>query len=478
MLQLRSRLPVLLTLLLCTLLLLLQSPLAPFGSGLAWTDSGVYIYCAKEIMAGKIMYTALFDHKGPVIYLLNIIGLMLLRGNLTGIWLLELTAIYTSVLLFYKTARLFATRFTSLCCSIYTLIALIPLLEQGNLTEEYALPFISWAVYRFAIFFNGSRSFRFGEVSGISFCCGLTFLLRANMIAPWIGFSLVTIGLLLYQQGWRDLIRYSLWALAGLSAALLPFLIYFMFTGSLTAFWTAFWTFNQLYSAPSAAKMGTGLRGIANILGNSHLILLFICYLLYLLLCYRRLAPLKHLHLALIVSCLVTFVLCCGWSGHVFAHYAITCIPLSLFTVFLFRPGENKPYHGLILSTAILILTWPLFPGLPEAIRRAYDKKPVVQKVADIIRKHAPPGNQILILGNNCKFYFMTETHSCSRYFYQYPIADIDPSIRTVVSRDVIHNKPVLILEQATVTEPELQQCLQQFYTRHEEEGEVFYLLK
>jgi len=47
---------------------LLQSPLAPFAKSINGVDSSVFIYSAKHILDGQLIYKDIVDHKGPFLY--------------------------------------------------------------------------------------------------------------------------------------------------------------------------------------------------------------------------------------------------------------------------------------------------------------------------------------------------------------------------------------------------------------------------
>ena len=48
-------------------------------------DQSVFIYVAEGLLDGDIPYRDRWDHKGPLIYLLNVVGLLI--AGIPGIWL-------------------------------------------------------------------------------------------------------------------------------------------------------------------------------------------------------------------------------------------------------------------------------------------------------------------------------------------------------------------------------------------------------
>ena len=76
------------------------------------------------------MYRDMFDHKGPLVYM--IYEAVCLLGT-TGVWLLDLLILYLSMLILYRLARLFTDERNSLI--ITTLLgglAQLPFTDEGS----------------------------------------------------------------------------------------------------------------------------------------------------------------------------------------------------------------------------------------------------------------------------------------------------------------------------------------------------------
>ena len=68
-------------LLLISIFILLQSPLSPFAQDVTEADSAVFIYGGNRIREGQILYKDFFDHKGPFLYILEVVGLGIAGGD-------------------------------------------------------------------------------------------------------------------------------------------------------------------------------------------------------------------------------------------------------------------------------------------------------------------------------------------------------------------------------------------------------------
>ncbi len=48
-------------------------------------DSGVFLYVDGQILDGRIPYRDVWDHKGPILYYLNALGLTVANGSMMGV---------------------------------------------------------------------------------------------------------------------------------------------------------------------------------------------------------------------------------------------------------------------------------------------------------------------------------------------------------------------------------------------------------
>jgi hypothetical protein len=104
-------------------------------------DSGVFLYTGRQVLDGKIPYRDVWDHKGPFIFYLNALGLMLTNGSAWGVWTLELVWVLVSVLSLFLLLREATADIPAVIGSLIFLLGLLQALDGGNFTEEYGLLF-------------------------------------------------------------------------------------------------------------------------------------------------------------------------------------------------------------------------------------------------------------------------------------------------------------------------------------------------
>lgn len=113
--------------------------------GRAATDSGVFAGIGVHLLHGKALYRDAWDHKPPMIYLLNALALGIGDGTLNSIRTLErIGGAFLAVVAFGVIWLGFASRSIAGAATV-ALLALFyhhDVLEGGNLTEEYASVFL------------------------------------------------------------------------------------------------------------------------------------------------------------------------------------------------------------------------------------------------------------------------------------------------------------------------------------------------
>ena len=144
---------ILVALLAMAFVICMRSPLNPFAKDLVTeTDSSVFKYIGWRMANGEVPYKDIFDHKGILLYFINYLGTLLSFHR--GVWLIEYIFMFLSLGLSYKIFRKFCKPFSSLLATLLAFSPLYAYFEGGNLTEEYALPFILLSVYVFVDFFT------------------------------------------------------------------------------------------------------------------------------------------------------------------------------------------------------------------------------------------------------------------------------------------------------------------------------------
>jgi hypothetical protein len=332
------------------------------------TDSGIFLYIGEQLRNGATLYVDAWDHKGPVIFYINALGLLIGGGSRWGVWLLELVAVAGGALLGYGVMRRAFGRLPALFGSFLWLIALPSVLEGGNLTEEYGLLFQFAAVW---FFVRGEQSDARWQDLAVGLMMGLAFWMRANIIGLPAAMLLVLLWQALRQKHRRAWLRIAS-ILGGFLLVAVLIAAFFAARQALPALWDGAFYYNLVYSEDLPADRFSSI-----LTGFRRLPILLIFGVTGWLLCVAELlqsAPEKKpasLLPVLAVAAPIELVLVM-LSGRAFPHYYMSWLPVFgllsgylLWTLIrLAEPAAQKagPRAFAGVLTAGLLLTIGLIP--------------------------------------------------------------------------------------------------------------------
>lgn len=423
-------------------------------------DTGVYIYIAKEILEGRMPYRDVFDHKGPLIYLFDALGLLI--NDKFGIWLVELIFIFVTFLFAYKIARLLKCNRLSSCIVVTIgIFALLNYFQGGNLTEEYACVFITASLYYFLYFFiNGTIEKLQIALTGISFAA--VCMLRANMIACWIVmFSGVLIECVKFKRS-QFTVRLVGWFLTGALFVFVPILAWLFFNDSLKPFIEDYIIFNFIYSSSTltSSKFEAFLAFITTLpMLLSVLVLSYFC------------VKQNKQEDWLCMTALLLSVVLASMSGRQYGHYGMVFYPFIIYVISrLFNEALSSVVktsfyvkYELVLFLllccilgCIFFLTRSMFfagylNSLVNPLKNDYIER---KRISDIVKSVTEKDDKISVVGNENSLYLLSNRKSASKYSYQFPIVDAEydiwkeyfneirkSSVKVIVLMPVVDNK-------------------------------------
>lgn len=431
------------------------NPLRNFPS----LDSGYYLYIGQQILQGKIPYLDLWESKPPGIFYINALGLWLGRGTRWGVWLLELAVVLASAGLgFFGLRRQYGFA-PALFGTLAWLWGIQGVLQGGNLTEEYSLPFNFAAILFFSLAIQSPRKRLYPFLIGISF--GLSFLLRANNTGVQLALGLVWAADALLQREIRPLAFRLLWS--GLGALLVLGLmgIFLLWQGSLREMLDAALIFNfylsggqkNLLSGLAAGFVFIGIPAGFALLG----------YLLA-----ASLAPQRNPWNLFLLILFPLEALLSGLSGRGYPHYYITWMPaLALLSAHLLSqlPGLCKLFDarrawaafGLLVACAALLVT-PLTEMASSLRQVATDRQLGIEiddPVAAYLRRTTSPDDSVLVWGGRLAYNYLSRRESPSSVLF-YPLL-VDSPISTRLSErflnEITANPPLLIVDTHAVNQ-------------------------
>jgi hypothetical protein len=310
------------------LLSLLYCP--PFD--IFFDDKEIFKYGGFLIKKGNILYKDFFDHKPPLIFFINYLGVLL--GD-WGLWVIDTLLVLFASLQFLKLNSAYEIQFPWALPVLFNLILRNHFISFGNgMTREYTTVFL---LIGFCITLSQSKYkwYLIGLITAIIF-----FFQQEQVIIliPFILYSLYADRL----KGFRwikSIISFS----GGFITVLLPLLFYFYFNGALKDFWYCAFVFNNTWyineSHPGIIRQLITIKNYTLTIGLGALILLSV------------------------IMAIVSIV-----SGHkqkVLVYIGLLCIPLALISEFLSAKlaigNATCIYYFLPLAATLPILFFIVF---------------------------------------------------------------------------------------------------------------------
>ena len=437
-------------------LLVIASPAFPWNGGVEMTDSSVFLTVGRQMEEGLMPYTDTFDHKGPLLYIVNFFGVII--NETKGIFLFEFLAIFFTLWFMLKIFKLKGSNINSWFSVMMTLLLFTPfvnlyLKDAGNLTEQYAMPFIAYSLYVFLKYFlEGGVSLAKVFWSGVGFACVL--MMRINMVGVWAIFCVAIIGECLYQKKYKELRNNILMFVLGSLSVIMPVIIWLGVNGALGSFVDAYITFNFSYSGESTdGIVQTILYFMSDII-----IVLSLCLTIGLVMSggvKERL--LKILYLVAYVGCIVGACM----SGRIYSHYGMVLVPFAVFpfSFFCYDLSLNKGIKNSVVYSALaLFLVSLTFNSWIEVARRGDDafnrrsnNDEIVQAIDEVcgyVEANSDISERITVYGNMNIIYLKCNRLPASRYSYQFPISEVRPSILDDYYKEIENNRPKVFVLQ------------------------------
>jgi len=422
-------------------------------------DSGVFLYIGWRFLSGDIPYRDVWDHKPPLIYFVDALGLSLTPDSLWGVWLLQFIFVFLTFFLIYKILDREFGIVAALAGSVTLASGLLTVIEQGNVTEEYALVFQALCFWLFIR--TQKNNFPIRASFWIGLCAGFAFNFKQTTIGVWIAYALILFTVRIFQRKSPLLDFLSL--LAGWLIPSIIFVIYFASQNALTDYWEQAFLYNFTYIGKHE-----GIRRLIPVFFKGFLLLsqggvLYLAALGWLAgLAYvwvnRKVAAHPSILIALVN--LPIEVILITISGRSIIHYYLTILPvMAILTGILIHTAprllEKNPNRSFqkvnrwtpaIMLLAVILFQFGQIKYYPEYVRvlAINEHAPVI----DYISKNTEEGDKVLIIGAESAINFLTRREAPTRYVYQYPLALLGrrPMFEEYFNQ-ILENKPALIID-------------------------------
>ena len=330
----------------------------PWKNGETLADSSVFLTIGKQMEAGAIPYKDTFDHKGPLLYFINYWGMLISESK--GIFIFEFLAIFITLWFMYKIIRLKVN--SQPASIILAAITFTPFLsiyasDCGNLTEQYAMPFIAGSIYVFLKYFLKGKVSSFNILAvGVSFACVL--MLRINMVSIWAVFCLAILIKNLVKKEFKELGKNICLFILGALLVLIPILCYFFSNDAFTDFIDTYIKFNLSYSKADALPI---LSVMTHFVNNVVIIFSLIITIYYI---FKGTDKKEKNLFKLYAFVFLILLLSACMSGRLYPHYGMILTPIGAFPIAVLYKKLKQPNTNFNIGI-ILILLLAAFTSSP-----------------------------------------------------------------------------------------------------------------
>ena len=392
--------------------------------GLPLLDASIFEYFGYAMSHGQRMYLELFDHKGPVIFLINYLGYSI--GASLGIKILYIASLMIFFYIGYYISRLFTGIRNSFVVLVITFIIFESFFEGGWGLEGYILPCLTYSLYIFLKYFLEDKINKYEIIlSGFSFA--VVLFTKANMIGIWLIFSLLVTIKLIYQKQFSIFLKYIALFITGSALFIVPLCCFLWFQGSLKEMFYQSVVMNFIYSKESGYL--TVMEMIKWYMNQVNVLQLNLMIVIAMIAVWKQYGIKILFYNGAFIFCLMLALI----SKRAYLHYLIVLIPLFIpYISVAINKFMNKSslLYFLIFTIGLVFIYWGPIHGIKDRVtNRSIDYSVNEKEVADYIHQHTNEQDRIYSHRLNGIIYLYSERLSSTKFFFVPSLKDETPII-------------------------------------------------
>ena len=403
-------------------------------------DSAFFALAGRMVRDGQVPYLAFWDHKPPLIYLIDALALTLSSGAVWGIWLVTVTALVATLGMAWLAWRPIVGA-TAAVIGITWVAVSVGIVAPFNLTEGFMLPVQAATMLVLTRWSPlGRRAFVPGLAIGA--LAGTAFMLRPNLIGTPAAVGATMVAALVLTGRTRKLPALVGGTVVGAALVIAPILVWLGRNGALRPFWDQVFHYNFVYSAASwFSRARAAFEGVAQTTAYGTLLLPVIGWLVaaHRFVVRRRSATPRPVLLFALVWAPMEIALA-AVPGRPYMHYfAPLLLPFGLLTAIaaceafalVARSGaptvtqrwRRDAAAVVCAGIAVVPVGRTLIDVRDSGLRSARVKQ--VDATARYVREHVPANESLLVWGHASDVYLFANRAPASRFVY--PLAMLTP---------------------------------------------------
>ena len=416
-------------------------------------DSGIFFYAGREITLGKLLYLDVWDHKGPFIFYINALGLLL--GNRAGVWALECVFLFVGVISGYAFMKNIFSANYAIMGTVAWLFSFFSLISGGNYTEEFSLPF---SFLSFFFFYQYLKSQKKIYIFLIGLAMGFSLLFRPNNIGAQAAIALVILLQGMAKAERKQTVKNIFMLALGFLLVLIPTFAFFFQKGSLSELLNATFFYNYQYSTNGNFSKLATLQFFTVTLGWP-----FWCAIVgWFMVLKDALTKTDGLPKPILLLILIGFPLeiyLDTLSNRPYVHYVLIMLPyigllnafvLSKLVRFLYRKQYPLIKIGL-LATCFFAVAFSAWISV-QFIRKVDSVSNQINENSAIIafvKDNTSPKDGLLVWGQELSINFLAQRTAPTPFAFQTFFLDngtVTPALEHQFISDIQNHKPVLVV--------------------------------
>ena len=387
---------------------------------LGLSDASIFEYFGYAMSNGEILYKDLFDHKGPIIFLINYFG-FILNGE-SGIKLIYLICIflfsYTCILL----ARLFTHERNSIIVLVIIFILFESFFELGWGIEGYVLPAINYSLYIYLKYLLGKTVSRL-EIMIVGVTLAAVFFTRANMIGIWLIFSIYVLIDKVSKKQFKEFLTFAMWLILGIFVVIIPLGIYLLIKDVLFEMMYQSFMMNYIYTQNQGLGKRKIVEWIFEIFNGLNITLMFFWGMI---IAYRKYGRKILFFVITVFVCLVFALL----SKRPYLHYLLVLIPLVVPILSIILESSLFKVNIVYILLGIYIIYYtPIQNILTNIENRNYNYFNDEVKIAKYVQNNTTNTDRIYSHRMQGLIYLEAERLANGKFFFVPSLEDETPII-------------------------------------------------
>lgn len=221
-----------------------------------WDDANVYMTIGKSMLSGKLLYKDIFDHKGPILFLLHELAAMISYRSFLGIYLAEVACYWGFLWYSYRITRLFSDSWINkpLTCLIGLGVVTTDFFFYGDSVEELSLPILSYTLFWMLSYLKTDTLPSRNTLLLVGIGMGLIFWMKFTIVIFHFAALMANLYICYRRNKLQDLYRITLWTMAGFMSVSVLCVLYFLSKGTLSDLYDAYFYTNLFQYGGSASN--------------------------------------------------------------------------------------------------------------------------------------------------------------------------------------------------------------------------------